>query len=157
MVTNPRRHLPRSLLKTLLAALALPVVFASPSWAQDTNATTMKPVVVTGSLIPTAETVGASPVDLVTPEKIQLTGQSDILANLKTLTPSFSGSFNVGQTLNNGGFGEAYASIRNLPTLVLIDGKRVNITPFSTFVGTFSVDLNSIPLAMIERIEVLKD
>src|SRR6516225_3411580 len=130
MVTTPR-----TLCNIILAGLTIPLALATPSRAQDTNATTMKPVVVTGSLIPTAETVGASPVDTLTPEKIQLTGQGDVLASLKALTPSFTGGFNIGQQLNNGGFGEAYAFIRNLPTLVLIDGHRVNITPFSTFVG----------------------
>jgi iron complex outermembrane receptor protein len=50
--------------------------------------------------------------------------------------------------------GESYAALRNLPTLILIDGQRVVSTALS---GGQAIDLNSIPLAMIERVEVLKD
>jgi iron complex outermembrane receptor protein len=144
--------------RTIAAGLAGSLLVSSTTLAQDANAPAkMKPTVVTGSLIPTAETVGPSPIDMVGTEAIEKTGQQDILSALKVLSPGFSGSGNIGQTLNNGGFGEAYVAIRNLPTLVLIDGKRVNITPFSTFVGTYAVDINSIPLAAIERIDVYKD
>lgn len=137
---------------------ALCVSTLTVSAADDTNKVQqMAPIVVTGSLIPTAETVGPAPVDTISPVEIQKTGSQDVLAVLKALTPGFSGGNNVGQSLNNGGFGEAYVALRNLPTLVLIDGQRVNITPFSTFVNTFAADLNTIPVAMIERIEVLKD
>src|SRR5262249_25036816 len=47
-----------------------------------------------------------------------------------------------------------YVQIRNLPTLVLLDGQRIVTSALS---GAQAVDLNSIPLAMVERIEVLKD
>ena len=117
----------------------------------------MEKVIVTGSNLPTAETVGVAPVQAVSSESITQAGSTDVLAALKALSPTFSGNGNVGQTLNNGGFGESYIALRNLPTLVLVDGKRVNISPFSTYVGTYAVDVNSFPVAMIERIEVLKD
>src|SRR2546427_7907182 len=73
--------------------------------AEDTNATVMKPVLVTGSYIPTAESVGPAPVETITPEQIQRTGGGDILTTLKFLSTSFSGGNNIGQALNNGGFG----------------------------------------------------
>jgi iron complex outermembrane receptor protein len=126
--------------------------------AQDSNApVAIKPTIVTGSLIPTAETVGPAPVETVSSVDIQKTGSQDILSTLKSLSPSFTGNGNVGQSLNNGGYGEAYIALRNLPTLVLLDGRRLNISPFSTFVGTLAPDVNLIPVAMIDRIEVLKD
>lgn len=134
-------------------------LFAIPSlMAQSGGAPTeMKKQVVTGSLIPTADSVGMAPVETVSAADIQRVGGTDVLATLKALSPSFSGNGNVGQTLNNGGFGESYLALRNLPTLVLLDGKRVNISAFSTYVGTFAVDLNTIPVSMIDHIEVLKD
>jgi iron complex outermembrane receptor protein len=125
--------------------------------ADATAPTEMKKTVITGSLIPTADTVGVAPVETMSSADIQKIGGTDILMSLKALSTSFSGSGNVGQSLNNGGYGEAYLAIRNLPTLTLIDGKRVNISAFSTFAGTYAVDVNTIPVAMIERIEVLKD
>src|SRR5437016_3695894 len=134
--------------------LTLPVALAQETTNQPVK---MEKTVVTGSLIPTAETVGPAPVDVIGAEKIQQVGSKDILLTLKALSAGFAGNANIGQTLNNGGYGESYIALRNLPTLVLIDGQRLNISPFSTFVGTFAPDLNLIPVSMIDRIEVLKD
>src|ERR1044071_4663267 len=101
--------------RTIAAGLAGSLLVSSTTLAQDANAPAkMKPTVVTGSLIPTAETVGPSPIDMVGTEAIEKTGQQDILSALKVLSPGFSGSGNIGQTLNNGGVGEAYVAIRNL-------------------------------------------
>jgi iron complex outermembrane receptor protein len=149
---------------SLLATLAGGALLAPGLHAQDTNAPTeMKPTVVTGSYIPTAETVGAAPVQSLSSENIIQAGTADPLLTLKKLVPSFTGSGNYLGSVNNNvnigaGFqaftGQSYVSLRNLPTLVLIDGQRVVSTALS---GGQSVDLNTIPLAMIERIEVLKD
>src|SRR5678815_1741794 len=127
--------------------------------AQDPNAPTrLKPTVVTGSLIPTAETVGAAPVETISAADIERTGATDVLDLVKRLSPTFSGNGNFGQTVNNGGFGESYLAIRNLPTLVMLNGRRLGNSSFSsTATGTGQVDLNTIPLAMIDRVEVLKE
>ena len=123
--------------------------------AQTTNAPEeMKPVVVTGSYIPTADTVGPSAVDTVTAATVQNLGKADILRTLKAVDASFSGNGSYGQEVNNGAAGESYVQIRNLPTLVLLNGRRLGNTAFSN--GGL-VDLNTIPTAAIERIEVLKD
>jgi iron complex outermembrane receptor protein len=114
----------------------------------------LAPVIVTGSLIPTAETVGASPVDTITAADISTVAAPSVLDLVKKLDASFSGARNVGFTLNNGGFGESYVAIRNLPSLVLINGHRLGNSSFSN--GGL-VDLNTIPQAAIERIEILKD
>ncbi len=128
----------------------------------DTNTPArMKPTVVTGSYIPTAETVGPAPVETLGASEIQRVGADDVLHVLKKLSPSFSGNANIGQEVNNGGAGETYVALRNLKTLVLINGRRLGSTVFSypTLYGATSgfADLNTIPLAAIERIEVLKD
>src|SRR5438105_1390680 len=93
-----RNLLGRNFVIGLAGALAI----ASSGFAQDTNApTVMKPTVVTGSYIPTAETVGPAPVNIVTSVDIQRSGQQDVLSVLTRLDPSFSGSFNLGQQANN--------------------------------------------------------
>src|SRR6516162_273014 len=155
------RKIPRS---NVLAGVAGCLTAALPGLAQDTNApTVMKPTVVTGSYIPTAETVTATPVQTLTTESIEQAGTADTLITLRQLVPGFTGSGNYLGSVNNNvnigaGFqaftGESYAAIRNLTTLVLIDGQRVVSSALS---GAQAVDLNSIPLAMIERVEVLKD
>lgn len=161
MMKNLLRQIPRP---NVLASLAGCLTVGLPALAQDTNApTVMKPTVVTGSYIPTAETVTATPVQTLTTESISEAGQSDSLLTLKKLVPGFTGSGNYLGSVNNNvnigaGFqaftGQSYAQIRNLPTLVLVDGQRVVSSALS---GAQAVDLNTIPLSMIERIEVLKD
>ncbi|HTL57822.1 MAG TPA: TonB-dependent receptor [Candidatus Limnocylindrales bacterium] len=151
-------------LRSMLTGVTGVSLIACSALAQDTNApTVMKPTVVTGSYIPTAETVGPSPVQTLSTEAISEAGASDPLLTLKKLVPGFTGSGNYLGNVNNNvnigaGFqaftGQSYAQIRNLPTLVLIDGQRVVTSALS---GAQAVDLNSIPLSMIERIEVLKD
>jgi iron complex outermembrane receptor protein len=158
MITNTQRKDHLSTRRITQCVLALSIAGTAGVLAQETNAPgLMKPTVVTGSYIPTADTVGPAPVETIAPAQIEKTGTTDLLTALKSISTSFSGGFNVGQTANNGGFGESYVAIRNLPTLVLVDGQRLNITPFSTFFGTYAVDLNTFPLAMIERVEILKD
>ncbi len=141
---------------TLLLAIAGSVLMVQTTPAQvDTNApTALKPTVVTGSYIPTAETVGVAPVQTVTAAQIQEVGATDTLELLKKISTVFPGNNNVGQTVNNGGFGEANVFIHNLPSLVLINGRRLANSAFS---NALAVDVNTIPLAMIDHIEILKD
>src|SRR5438874_1726540 len=141
-MSNNLQNLNRPPVRRLLCSvlgiqiIALPVASAQQATNQTAAARGEAPVkmektVVTGSLIPTAETVGPAPVDVVGAEKIQRVGSQDVLLTLKALNAAFSGNANIGQTLNNGGYGESYIALRNLPTLVLIDGQRLNISPFS--------------------------
>ena len=155
MIKNPPKNVPISLHRTLLLGLAGSCIGSTAALAEDTNApTTMKPVVITGSLIPTAETVGPAPVQTIGAAEIERVGANDVLDVVRKLSTVFAGNNNVGQTVNNGGFGEANVQIRNLPTLVMLNGHRLGKSAFSN--GAL-VDLNTIPLAMIDRIEILKD
>jgi len=158
MIKKLIEQVPRS---NILAGLACAIALVSSSQAQDTNAPqVMKPVVVTGSYIPTAETVGAAPVAVVSAAQINASGQQDILSALTKLDPAFSGSGNIGQVANNFSIngalpaGEANVAIRNLPTLVLMDGFRL---PNSGLSGGQLVDLNTIPISIVEKVEILKD
>ena len=145
----------RSAFQSLGVACIGATLLSQMAQAQSPAAdSTLPPVLVTGSLIPTASTLDVAPLDVVSAEKIQTLGNSDILQTLKKITPSLSGSLNVGQEVNNGGFGESNIAIRNQPTLVLLNGRRLGNSSFSS--GQF-VDLNTIPMAAIDRVEVLKD
>lgn len=140
------------------APLVLAQSVASPTLASTPQ--TMETLVVTGSYLPEAGEVTASPLVTLDRAAISHTGATDALRALKTLSPSFSGSNNAGNEVNLFGFGESYVALRNLTTLVLANGRRMPNSPFSSnnSSGTIpSVDLNTIPLAMIERVEVLKD
>lgn len=123
----------------------------------------LEDVVVTGRLAPTADTVGPAPVQVITADDIRKAGTMDVLSTLLKLNPGFSGNANsIGPANNNNsyfngqpsGTGESFAALRNLPTLILIDGRRVTSSALSQGQG---VDLNLVPVDMIDRIEVLQD
>ncbi|HEY1849267.1 MAG TPA: TonB-dependent receptor [Opitutaceae bacterium] len=115
--------------------------------------------VVTGSNIPMAADALSVPVLTVDQSTIKDSGVSaDTLDLLRKVAPNISG---VGeenaQILTGTNFGGASVAIKGLPTLVLVDGRRVANDPAESTGGTQFVDLNMIPPAAIDRIEVLED
>ena len=111
-------------------------------------------VIVTGSNIPTAEEVGPNPVDTYRPEDIARLGVRTMTNFIQKL-PAFTGA-----ALNENNFnrdGRAEINLRGLfskETLVLVDGKRVAPVGFA---HEASVDLNLIPFALVDHIDILKD
>jgi iron complex outermembrane recepter protein len=116
-------------------------------------------IVVTGSRVRRKDLTTPAPVTVVTRDQISASGIASIGDFLQQM-PEEGGGTNT--NVNNGGDGETQFSLRNLGsvrTLVLVDGKR---WPYGgsgpgTGIGGVAVDLNTIPNAAIERIEVLKD
>lgn len=158
---KPRRH-------TLASALQLALLSAFPVIAAAQEATTLDTVTVTGSRIKRAEMEGRVPVQTLTREEIERTGLTSIGDILQELTGSgsalntkFNSSGNFGFSPNGDGVGagSAQVDLRNLGpkrVLVLVDGMRwVNESSASGV--SAAVDLNTIPLALVERIEVLED
>lgn len=112
-------------------------------------------VEVTGSRIRQVDLETAQPIQIMNQEQIQKTGLvtvGDILNNLSSAgAPDFSRSASLTSNTEAGG---QYVSLRNLGSnrlLVLVDGKRWTQT-----VAGYT-DLSTIPSAMIERLEILKD
>jgi iron complex outermembrane recepter protein len=142
--------------KTAMVGLVTSCIGLVVTRAEETNAPTqLKPTVVTGSLIPTFETITAAPVDVYSIEQIEKTGVDSVPQLIQRL-PAISGNASFGDSRGNGGDGSAAVGLRNIPlgTLVLINGRRIapNQLPLAG-----NVDINAIPLAAIDRIEVLKD
>src|SRR6266436_1881335 len=145
MMSQKQGTLNASLPKTVIVGLITSSLLLAQSQAEETNAPTqLKPTVVTGSLIPTFETITAAPVDVYAIEAIERTGVDSVPQLIQRL-PAISGNASFGDSRGNGGDGSAAVGLRNIPlgTLVLIDGRRV--AP------------NQLPLAAIDRIEILKD
>jgi len=102
------------------------------------------------------------PVDVITSQEVQETGHTEVNQILATLAPSFNASH---QTISDGSDHINPASLRGLgpdQVLVLVNGKRRHSPALVHVNGTFGrgtvgVDLNAIPTAAIERIEVLRD
>jgi iron complex outermembrane recepter protein len=140
--------------------LALSSYGQTPTTPTTTNDQPMvlEKFVTTGSYLPVSASVTANPVVSLENSEIGMSGTTDALQLIKQLTPYFSGNGNIGTELNNGGAGESNVALRNLTTLVLVNGQRMITSPFSnTNGGLPAVDLNTIPTAMIDKIEILKD
>jgi iron complex outermembrane receptor protein len=113
----------------------------------------LEEVIVTGSRIPQAAKGGAQDVKVYDREQIEQSGQTTIADFANTLTSaSLASTENGFQT----SFGATTIQLHGLPvgtTLVLIDGRQVQVSGAQAFTDVF--DLNNIPLAAVERIEVL--
>lgn len=128
---------------------------ATPAIAADESAELEK-VQVTGSRISRTQLEGAQPIMTITREEIEKTGLLSIGDILQEI-PSAGSSINT--NWNNGGNGGVYINLRNLGSqrvLVLVNGKRWVNGAGGGGVSS-SVDLQTIPVSIIERVEVLKD
>lgn len=114
-------------------------------------------IVVTGSLIKSADKVGFNQVQIITASDIQATGTTTVSEFLRTIAvnsaSSWADDFAYGAA---GGAGIALRGLSEKYTLVLVDGQRV--APYAEpSNGTDAFfDLNALPLNAIERIEVVK-
>ena len=124
------------------------------TWAQA--AETLDKVVVTGSHIPRIDGETSLPVQIITREEIERSGVTTA-AQLLERVPANVNGFNDALTVQaTGQSGLSAANLRGLgrgSTLVLLNGRRLANYAFA---GD-TVDLNSISLAAVERVEVLKD
>jgi iron complex outermembrane recepter protein len=146
----------------ILLALAAPVVLAQPAPAED-ETDTLDTVVVTGTRA-TDRTVAesASPIDIITPEMLETTGTVELATALSRALPSLNFPR---PAITDGTDAVRPAQIRGLApdqVLVLVNGKRRHTTALinlngSQGRGSSPVDLNAIPIAMIDRVEVLRD
>ena len=135
----------------LYSVLALTFVFFNTDVvAQDESEENVEEVVTTGTRIQSQEFELNSPVASLGAEEFTLTGTVNAESLLNQLPQIIPGN---DRTSNNPGSGIATVDLRGLGstrTLVLLNGKRM--VP-STQGGT--VDINNIPTAMIERVDVL--
>src|SRR5882724_3389233 len=125
---------------------------ANAQTAPATPAPNVEEVIVTGSRLQSANVVSISPVTTVSATDIQASGLTRVEDLLNNLPMVFAGQ---GSTISNGSDGTATVDLRGLQaqrTLVLINGRRLG--PGSAD-GRNYADINQVPAALIERIEVL--
>ena len=123
---------------------------------------TLNEIVVVGARTSRTATETPVPVDVVSAQEMVETGQTEVNQMLAAVAPSFNASH---QTIADGSDHVNPASLRGLgpdQVLVLVNGKRRYSSALVHVNGTFGrgtvgVDLNAIPAAAIERIEVLRD
>ena len=153
----------------ILAALPL-AAYAQDAASTDTTkkVTSLERIDVTGTRIKQTDKVTSAPVAVITRAQIEKSGATtvgqylqELTASGKALNAKFNSSGNFGYPADGGGIGAGseQVDLRNLESkrvLVLVDGIRwVNESSASGVSG--SADLSTIPLAIVERIEVLED
>jgi len=116
-------------------------------------------VVVTGSRIRRTDE-GALPVQVITQEQIQRSGSVNAEQFLKSVSVAVQGNSNTVSASGSGAStgGVSSVSLRGLGsqrTLVLVNGRR--LSGGGTITDSTTVDVNSIPLAAVQRVEVLKE
>jgi len=129
---------------------------ALPASAEESEgAAEIESMIVTGSRIRRQVADTPNPITVFDRAEIELTGLENVADLLRSTTYNAFGSF---RERSGSSFGQiALVSLRGLGsdrTAILINGRRV---PGNPFTGSAAVDLNSIPLTAIERIEVLTD
>src|SRR5207247_202209 len=154
----------------LVASVGYPFVAASNAFAADpppaaapAPAAEVERVIVTGSLIPTAEEVGPNPVFFLNRDLINKSGAGTTTEQLLQRQPVMNGAATPVQnnaTSGAGPAGTAALALRGLDpgaTLVLIDHRRVAPFPGSANSAYGFVDLTTIPITAVQSIDILKD
>lgn len=145
-------------LKPIVQALAA-LSLISPALAQQA---TEQKVEITGSSIKRLASEGALPVQVITRQDMERQGITSAEQLIFTLTANGNGLDNLASNADvvagaaRGMNGLSAANLRNqgaASTLVLLNGRRVAAHGLNGGI----VDLNSIPMAAVERVEVLKD
>ena len=152
-----------------VAVLALPAMAMQTALAQEDDDEVLEEVVVTGTHIEGANVEGLLPVTVMDFEDIQNPG-ADIGDELLRAIPQFG---SVGMTAVRGGITGVNAargdvasfnlrSIGEGNTLVLINGRRMVLHPITQTSSAFGVPIaspnaNTLPIAGLKRVEVLRD
>ncbi|MCZ8061820.1 TonB-dependent receptor [Silanimonas sp.] len=154
---------PLSATIALLLATSVAAQAQSPA-AETDDAKTLDAVTVTGTNLRGVDLAEAQPVQVIDAVKIERLGLASIGDVLKLISETGGGTGNF-STATSGALqadspaGMAGASLRGLgagSTLTLVNGRRVAASSFSNGVRSENfVDINAIPMAAVERIEVL--
>ncbi|WP_196139487.1 TonB-dependent siderophore receptor [Aliikangiella sp. G2MR2-5] len=116
---------------------------------------------IVGSHIKRSDMEGPSPITSLSAEDIIKTGVTDMIGLFEKLPISGQGTFSTqGNSSDDTANGGSSVSLRGLgadSTLILINGRRVSVSPFAKNIQTAFVDINNIPLSAIKRIDILKD
>lgn len=133
---------------------------AQPVVAQD-DGKSIEKIQVTGSHIRRTDMEGPSPITSIDAGDIADTGVTDLIGLFAKLPISGQGTFSTqGNSSDDTANGGSSVSLRGLgadSTLILVNGRRVSVSPFAKGIDTAFVDINNIPLAAIKRVDILKD
>ncbi|MEQ1439856.1 TonB-dependent receptor [Fontimonas sp. SYSU GA230001] len=156
-ITSKRKRSGDIFLRTAIAAAVASTFTSGLARAQEEKkeeATKLETIEVTGSRLTRAAVEGALPVSTITRQDIETSGFTSVGELLRNTVFNSVGAFRA----QSGSSAQSLVAVdlRGLGTertLVLIDGRRAPKAPFAPT----AQDLNAVPLAAVERIEILKD
>ena len=128
--------------------------------ADQTPSVELQEIIVTGSHIKRLESEGSLPVQIITAAEIEKNGATTVEQLLQSVSVAVQGNNNAvassGSGASTGGTsGISLRGLGTLRTLVLLNGRR--LSGGGTLTDSSSVDTNTIPVAALDRVEVLKD
>lgn len=159
---NPNPHAAAMRLALLMCGMLVPLgAMAQSNTAADDEE--IEEVIITGSHIRGIPADAISPVETLTREDLVQSGASDfgeVVRNLNVAAGSDTAVVNLSRFNGLSGTGLTNVALRGLgptSTLVLMNSKRLPFVAQKLADGDRFVDISSIPIAMIDRLEVLKD
>ncbi|MDQ6640702.1 MAG: TonB-dependent receptor [Pseudomonadota bacterium] len=124
--------------------------------AQERAPAALDRVEITGSRLPQAANQPASPVQVIRRDDIDRAGAQTVEDVLSLSSSFFGRNTDAGNVGFTGNPGQSLVGLRSYPgtnVLVLLNGRRLIAYAF----GDAGVDLSSIPVAALDRVEILKD
>lgn len=127
----------------------------APTAPEEAAGSIIEAIEVIGHRTGIADATSTSPVTVISADSLERSGAStidDFFPRVPAI--SFQG---VNGAQNNGGYGAVFADLRNLNfnrTVVLVNGRRFVLSGITT---DEAVDLNTIPVSLIDHVEVLRD
>ena len=140
--------------RAVMIALAATSVTSVQAFSEE-GAEEVERIAVTGSRINRTDIESASPITIISSDFITKSGFTSV-QEILSMQPAAAG-MSLGSTSNNGSGGSATVNLRGMGvqrTLVLMNGRRMVASGTG---ADSSVDLNTIPVSMIQSIEILKD
>jgi iron complex outermembrane recepter protein len=159
---NGIRPLVRCLAVAFGGSVALASVYAQQQSAPAQPAQKQERIEVTGSNIKRLDAETAAPIQVITRDEIERSGKTTVTDILRESTANAAGGLTELTGANSFSVGAASVSLRGLgsaATLVLLNGRRIapNGLADPNFGQSGYVNVNSLPLEVVERIEILKD
>jgi iron complex outermembrane receptor protein len=142
----------------LVAAAAAGALPASQVFAQEQP---LEEVIVTGSILRRTDAETPSPVTVISSESLAERGINTVSEALQRLSANNAGTiqagWNTGFNFASGATAPALRGLTVQSTLSVFDGQRIAPYPFADDGQRNFVDLNTIPSAIVDRIEILRD
>ena len=143
--------------KLVMAIAMIGATYATAVHAADDDSASLERVEVTGSNIKSLNSQGALPVSTIKTEDLTKQGLTTVQDVVQSLAANNS-AVNSNSSVGSDSGGAAFADLRGIGyqyTLVLVDGRRIANQANAN--DATAVDLNSIPLSIIDHIDILRD